>query len=95
VAEGRARLQLSVFGHVQGVGFRWFAQRQAEALSLTGYARNDPSGSKVEVVAEGPRGRLEELLDRLRQGPSKARVSHVEAEWRDSTGEFEQFQIRR
>jgi acylphosphatase len=93
--DGRARLQVSLHGQVQGVGFRWFARQQAQLLGCTGYARNDPSGSRVEVVAEGSRATLEQLLSRLRQGPHGAQVSHVEVEWRDSTGEFEQFQIRR
>ena len=92
---GQARLELSLFGQVQGVGFRWFARRQAQVLGCTGYARNDPSGRRVEVVAEGSRALLEELLTRLRQGPAGSQVSHFEAEWQESTGEFEQFQIRR
>lgn len=90
-----ARLQLSLHGTVQGVGFRWFTQRQARLLGCTGWVRNDPGGSSVEIVAEGSRDRLEQLLERLRMGPSGAQVSHVEAEWQDSTGEFAQFQIRR
>jgi acylphosphatase len=93
--DGRARLQVSLYGQVQGVGFRWFARQQAQLLGCTGYARNDPSGSRVDVVAEGSRGTLEQLLTRLKQGPPGAQLSHIEAEWRDSTGEFEQFQIRR
>ena len=43
-----------VSGRVQGVGYRWFAQREAERLSLVGYAANLPDG-RGEVVAEGPR----------------------------------------
>jgi acylphosphatase len=91
---GRARLSMSLHGTVQGVGFRWFARQQAQLLGCTGYARNDPSGTRLEVVAEGPREVLQELISRLRQGPSGARVTHVEAQWQETTGEFEQFQIR-
>ncbi|HLQ31641.1 MAG TPA: acylphosphatase [Chloroflexota bacterium] len=76
------------------MGFRWWARQQAQLLGCTGYARNDPSGMRVEIVAEGSRRTLDQLLSRLRQGPPGAHVSHVEAEWQDSTGEFEQFQIR-
>jgi acylphosphatase len=92
--EGRARLRVSLYGGVQGVGFRWWARQQAQLLGCTGYTRNDPSGMRVEIVAEGSRRTLDQLLSRLRQGPPGAHVSHVEAEWQDSTGEFEQFQIR-
>jgi acylphosphatase len=45
-------------------------------------------------VAEGPRDILETLLSRLRQGPAGAQVSHVEAEWQETTGEYGQFHIR-
>ncbi len=89
-----ARLQLSLHGTVQGVGFRWFTRRHAQLLGLTGWVRNDPAGQTVDVVAEGPRESLEQLLDRLRYGPSGAQVAQVDAEWLDSTGEFDQFQIR-
>ncbi|HLG68955.1 MAG TPA: acylphosphatase [Chloroflexota bacterium] len=91
---GLARLQVSLHGTVQGVGFRWWARRQAQLLGCTGYVRNDPSGTRVELVAEGPRETLEQLLDRVKEGPSGARVTHVEAEWQENTGEFGQFQIR-
>jgi acylphosphatase len=85
---------LSLHGTVQGVGFRWFARQQAKLLGCTGYVRNDSSGTKVEVVAEGSRDVLEELLSRLKHGPAGAHVTHVEAEWQETTGEFGQFQIR-
>lgn len=91
---GRARLSLGLYGAVQGVGFRFFARRHAQLLGCTGYVRNDPSGTKVEVVAEASRDTLEELLSRLRQGPAGARVTHVEAEWQETTDEFGQFEIR-
>ena len=92
---GLARLQLSLHGTVQGVGFRWWARRHAQLLGCTGYVRNDPNGSRVELVAEGARDTLQQLMERVKEGPSGAHVTHVEAEWRDSTGEFDQFQIRR
>jgi len=68
-----------VFGRVQGVGFRYFALRQAELLEVTGFARNQPDGS-VEVVAEGSEAALAALEARLREGPSFATVTGVERE---------------
>ncbi len=67
-----------VKGRVQGVGFRWFAVRQAEALGLVGWVRNQDDGS-VEVVARGPATAIEQMEEALRRGPSGARVSHVES----------------
>jgi acylphosphatase len=66
-----------VRGLVQGVGFRYFALRQANALGLRGYVRNLPDGS-VEVVAEGPDVDLSELEARLREGPLASHVASVE-----------------
>lgn len=69
----------TVFGRVQGVGYRYFALRQAELLGIVGFARNHPDG-RVEVVAEGAEDALAELEDRLREGPGFAAVDGVERE---------------
>ncbi len=63
---------------VQGVGFRWFVLRQAEALGLVGWVRNQDDGS-VEVVARGAAAAMGQMEEALRHGPSGARVSHVES----------------
>jgi len=66
-----------VRGRVQGVGFRYFAQRAAEELGLSGYVRNLDDG-RVEVYAIGPEARLSELAGRLHRGPRWAEVHAVE-----------------
>lgn len=66
-----------VRGAVQGVGYRYFALRQASALGLAGWVRNLADGS-VEVAAEGPAAAVEAFLDLLRQGPPGARVTGLE-----------------
>jgi acylphosphatase len=66
-----------VQGRVQGVGYRYFARRQAEALGIAGYARNRPDGS-VEVVAEGTEEALGDFEGRLRAGPDFATVTGLE-----------------
>ena len=68
-----------VAGRVQGVGYRYFVLRQAEALGVSGYARNRADGS-VEVVAEGEDLVLADFEARLREGPSFAEVANVERE---------------
>jgi acylphosphatase len=88
------RLRALVLGHVQGVGFRWFVVRQAEGLGLAGWTRNGADGLSVEVVAEGERSRLEELLRRITAGIPRSRVDRVEATWEETTGEFSSFTIR-
>jgi acylphosphatase len=62
---------------VQGVGYRYFAQRAAVGLGLTGYARNLDDG-RVEVYAVGRAGQLEELAGMLYRGPRWADVRGVE-----------------
>lgn len=64
-------------GIVQGVGFRYFAQRRAEQLGLSGYVKNLPDG-RVEVYAIGPPQKLAQLRQLLEIGPRSARVVEVE-----------------
>jgi acylphosphatase len=90
---GEQRLTAIVRGEVQGVGYRYFAVRAANALGLRGYARNRADGT-VEVVAEGPRPRLERLLAELWRGPGAARVAEVETTWSAAAGTFGGFGIR-
>ncbi len=89
----KTRAQIAVRGIVQGVNFRWFTQRRADTLHLTGYVRNMPDGS-VYVVAEGLRGEIESLTQELRVGPSAAVVESVQVEWRAPSGEFDRFEVR-
>jgi acylphosphatase len=66
-----------VRGRVQGVGFRWFVEREAHILGVAGWVRNHADGS-VEVLAQGTRDQLSGLRSRLREGPRAARVDGVE-----------------
>jgi acylphosphatase len=66
-----------VRGRVQGVGFRWFVEREAQVLGIAGWVRNNADGS-VEVLAMGSRDQLLGLRWRLRAGPRAARVDDVE-----------------
>jgi acylphosphatase len=63
-------------GRVQGVGFRWFVQREAGMLDLRGWVRNTEEG-EVEVVASGPAEYLVELRAKLRSGPRGCRVDNL------------------
>ena len=75
--EGGQAVCWVVSGRVQGVGFRWFVLRNAEALGVAGWARNRPDG-RVEVVARGAAAAIEELDGLLRLGPRLARVDSVD-----------------
>ena len=66
-----------VRGRVQGVGFRWFVEREAHILGIAGWVRNNHDGS-VEIHAQGTRDQLSGLHGRLREGPRAARVDAVD-----------------
>jgi acylphosphatase len=66
-----------VRGRVQGVGFRWYVEREARLLGLSGWVRNNSDGS-VEVLASGTAEQLSALRSRLHQGPRAARVDNVD-----------------
>ncbi len=68
-----------ISGRVQGVGYRYFAERAAHETGVTGWARNLDDG-RVEVHANGTRARLEDFESRLRQGPRFADVRGVEVQ---------------
>jgi acylphosphatase len=75
-----------VRGRVQGVGFRWFVEREAHMLQIAGWVRNNHDGS-VEVLAQGTRDQILGLRSRLREGPRAARVDAVEeSEAKPATG---------
>lgn len=83
----------SVTGRVQGVGFRWWARRQAVALGLTGWVMNGDDERSVTVVAEGEPSALDELERRLHVGPQGAHVDSVRFERAPASGEFDAFDI--
>jgi acylphosphatase len=66
-----------VRGRVQGVGFRWFVEREAHILGVAGWVRNN-ADSSVEVLAMGTPDQLSALKSRLQQGPRASRVDQVE-----------------
>ena len=86
------RLHGVVKGAVQGVGFRFFLIRRAQALGLTGWVTNRDDGV-VEFVAEGRREDLEKLERAAREGPRLARVTAVEVNWSEATGDLSRFDI--
>ena len=90
--EIRAR-RFIVRGRVQGVGFRWFVEREAHILQIAGWVRNNPDGS-VEVMAMGTREQLSGLRSRLQEGPRAARVDDVEESDAGAIAGLNSFQVR-
>ena len=83
-----------VHGRVQGVGFRYTTQHEAQRLGLTGYAKNMDDGS-VEIVACGESQQVEQLMKWLKAGgPRSARVDRVLREPHRPGDELKGFSIR-
>jgi acylphosphatase len=91
--DDKVKLRAIVHGRVQGVNFRYYTCHQARHLGVTGYVRNLWDGT-VEVVAEGPRQDVTQLLNWLHKGPRMAFVERVDAEWLPYGGEFRGFEVR-
>jgi len=88
-----ARLEATVRGRVQGVGFRYFVVRRALELDLVGWVANAPDGS-VQCVAEGSPAALDALEATLRMGPLGAMVEAVDTVRMTGTGRLDRFRIR-
>ena len=90
--EDNVRARLLIAGRVQGVAFRWETQRAARRCQVAGWVRNLPDG-RVEAVVEGPRARVNDLIDWCRKGPPVARVDSLDIQWEDFRGDFASFDI--
>ena len=86
----RARIEL--FGRVQGVGFRFFAQQLALKYRIDGYVRNTFQGT-VEVLAEGEEDALANFIRELKKGPPAARVRDVKIVWGEAKGDLRGFRV--
>ncbi len=87
------RLEATVRGRVQGVGFRWYVQGIADGLGLAGWVTNQADRS-VALVAEGQRAALDALLAAIHEGPPASHVDRVEHRFRPAAGEPDGFRIR-
>jgi acylphosphatase len=92
--EEKVRVYLRIEGRVQGVFFRASTVEQANRLGIMGWVRNCPDSS-VEVVAEGERKKIDDLVSWCRHGPPGAHVHDVRLRWEGFQDKFHDFRIRR
>jgi acylphosphatase len=83
----------TIYGRVQGVGFRYFAQNKALELGIRGWVRNNPNGS-VGFLAQGDDQALERFMQSLQVGPIGSRVERAQFQWSQESEEQVQFEIR-
>jgi len=92
MGEELVRVRVFVDGRVQGVAYRFFAEKFASRLGVSGWVRNLEDG-RVEILAEGSAEHISVFLERLREGPSLARVDRFDVRREPPTGEFRDFRI--
>jgi len=90
----KVRVHVFVSGMVQGVFFRMDIRHRATRRNIFGWVRNTSEGG-VEAIFEGEKEDVERMIKFCRTGPSGARVTKVDVQWEEYTGEFMDFQIRK
>ena len=88
------RVRVQVAGRVQGVFYRASTKAKAEELGVVGTVEGQPDGS-VEIIAQGPTEKVNELIEWAKKGPPKARVDGIQVEEEAPTGEFAEFRVLR
>ena len=86
------KVHLVVKGRVQGVFYRANTKKKAEELLLCGYAKNLPDGS-VEVIAQGPKAKVDELVEYCMQGQDCTYVEDIDIEYSDKEEDLDKFEI--
>ena len=86
------KLKITVFGRVQGIGFRFSAMQAAYKYGVRGFVKNQPDGS-VYLEAEGKEQDVDQFLQWCKRGPIGARVERVETE-QTEPGDLTRFDIR-
>lgn len=93
-ANDRKRIECSIEGRVQGVGFRHFTVTTVRDLErVTGWVKNEPDGS-VTLVAEGPADQLNQLESAVQDGPRRAKVRNIDKTVKEPRNEFSSFEVR-
>ena len=91
-ADASSRAHVYYSGRVQGVGFRYTAERIALDLDLKGWVKNLPDG-RVEIVCEGSRERIEGFLEKIRRSSLGPGIRRVACSWEEPTNEFGDFTV--
>jgi acylphosphatase len=94
MANMKVRAHIFVSGRVQGVFFRMETCDEATKRNITGWVRNT-SSDRVEAIFEGEKEDVEKLIKFCKSGPPAARVTKIDVQWEEYTGEFKSFKIRR
>lgn len=86
-------IHILLFGRVQGVGLRFQTREKSQALGLTGFVRNLLQG-QVEILAQGSKENLEQLLTWLQSGEISAEIQDIKTQWQEISEIFPDFSVR-
>lgn len=87
------RCCIYITGRVQGVFFRTFTKEHADAFGLAGFVKNLDDG-RVEVVVEGNEDTIEKLIEKIKEGPPRAKIDDVSVTWEEALGNFKGFDVK-
>ena len=90
--EKNVRAHVIISGRVQGVFFRMETFKAAQLYGVSGWVRNKADGT-VEALLEGDKKSVDLMLEWCRKGSPPAMVENMEVNWKDFTGEFDEFKI--
>ena len=88
----KVRAHVVYSGRVQGIGFRYTAERLALGHGLVGWVKNLPDG-RVEVVCEAPQGTIDLFLEDIQKSPLGAYIKKTDCTWEKPTNKFTDFCI--
>ncbi len=86
------RVHVFYSGRVQGVGFRYTAERLALDLELVGWVKNLPD-NRVELVCEGPKESIEALLRQIQESVVGPFIKKADIRWEKPTSTFSDFNV--
>ncbi|HKK24147.1 MAG TPA: acylphosphatase [Gracilimonas sp.] len=81
-----------ITGRVQGVGFRHFTRKNADKIGITGWVKNLPDG-RVEALFQGPEQKVNELIDRCKEGPISAYVKKIDVTKAEDAKDHDSFEV--
>ena len=90
--EDTLTVNMKITGKVQGVGFRFFVQQQAQKLGINGWVSNKSNGD-VEALAQAEKADLEHFIAKVKEGPSFSRVEDVSLNWVKESEQYFGFEI--
>ncbi len=86
------RAHVFIKGKVQGVFYRSWLHKESLEFGLVGFVKNLEDG-RVEALFEGEKEKIEEIIEKCRDGSKASEVSHIDVMWEEAKGDYHDFVI--